>query len=217
MVETRFRKFIILLLFIVMMAVSCSPQPAWVETMLEQPACLAPCWNYITPGQTTRDELSLMLKEDPAAFDIAAGVGDPWGPVLSWCVGGSPCGPGDISVLSSFDGRGIVQELYLRPGTPLYLKDFIPLYGDPEKVAFSDTLSTPGNIVVGLLYPRSGLVLEFLAVNQGTLTSPAVDFREDLEAVNVIYSIPGLEYYYSTNILAKTLDQFAWKGYTRYP
>ncbi len=217
MVETRFRKFIILFLSIVMMAVSCSPRPAWVETMVQQPACLAPCWNNITPGQTTRDELYQRLKGDPAAFDIAASVGDPWGPVLSWCVGGSPCGPGDISVLSSFDGRGIVQELYLRPGTPLYLKDFIPLYGDPEKVVFSDTLSTPGNIVVGLLYPRSGLVLEFLAANQGTVTSPAVDFREDLEVVNVIYSIPGLQYYYSTNILAKTLDQFTWKGYTRYP
>jgi len=217
MTGIRFGKFILLPLFIVLMAVSCSTRPAWVENMLEKPACLAPCWNNITPGETTRDELSQMLKGDPTAFDITASVGDPWGPVLSWCVGGAPCGPGDMAALSSFDGQGIVQEVYLRPGATLHLKDFIAFYGDPEKVAFSDTLSDPGNIVVGLLYPRSGLVLEFLAVNQGTITSPAVDFREDLEAVNVIYSIPGLEYYYSTNIVAKTLDEFAWKGYARYP
>jgi hypothetical protein len=211
------RKFIILPLSIVFMAVSCAPRPTWVEKMLNKPICLAPCWNAITPGETTRDELSQMLKQASDAYDITASTGLPWGPVLSWCVGGSPCGLGDLSVLSAFNSRGIVQEVYLRPGTPLYLKDFIPLYGPPEKVAFSDTLSSPGNIVVGLLYPKSGLVLEFLSGNQGTFTSPAVGFREDLEVSSIIFSVPGLEYYYSTNIVAKTLQQFDWKGYTRYP
>jgi hypothetical protein len=211
------RIFIILSLSMVFMAVSCTARPAWVDKMVNKPVCLAPCWNAITPGKTTRDELSQMLKQDPNAYDITASVGEPWGPVVSWCVGGSPCGPGDISVLSSFDSQGIVQEVYLRPGAPLYLKDFVRLYGLPEKVAFSDTLSAPGNILVGLLYPKAGMVLEFLAENQGTNTSPAVDFREDLEAASIIYSLPGLGYYYSTNIVAKTLDQYAWKGYTHYP
>jgi hypothetical protein len=84
-------------------------------------------------------------------------------------------------------------------------------------VAFSDTLSAPGNIVVGLLYTKPGLVLEFLVANQGSVTSPAVDYRENLEVSGIIFSVPGLGYYFSTNIVAKTLDQFDWKGYTRYP
>jgi hypothetical protein len=204
-------------LCIVLMAVACTPRPAWVTGMLQTPACTAPCWNNITPGKITRDEVSQLLKKDSNAFDVTASVGDPWGPVLSWCVGGSPCGRGDLSVLSAYDNRGILQELYLRPGSSLYLEDFLPLYGFPEKIAFSDTLSAPGNILVGLLYPKSGLVLEFLAENKGTLTNPAVDFHEDLEVSNIIFTLPGLEYYYSTNIVTKTLDQFEWKGYSRYP
>jgi hypothetical protein len=213
----HFWKFIPLPLCIVLLAVSCTPRPAWVTNVVNTPVCVAPCWNNITPGKTSRDEVSQILKQDSNAFDVSASLGEPWGDVLSWCVGESPCGPGDLSVLSAFDSRGIVQELYLRPGSPLYLKDFMPLYGPPEKVAFSDTLSAPGNIVVGLLYPKSGLVLEFLSTNQGTFTDPAVDFREDLEVSNIIYSLPGLGYYYSTNIVAKTLDKFDWKGFTHYP
>jgi hypothetical protein len=210
-------KFIIIVLSTGMLAVACTPRPAWVDRMVNKPTCLAPCWNSITPGQTNRDELSQMLKGDPAVFEVAESVGDPWGPVVSWCVGGAPCGQGDISAFSAFDEQGIVQEIYLRPGAPLHLNDFVPLYGYPEKVAFADTLSAPGSILVGLLYPRSGLVLEFLAANQGTTANPAVDLRADLDASNIIYSVPGLEYYYSRNIIAKKLDQFDWKGYTRYP
>ncbi len=212
-----FWKFILLPLFIVFMAVSCTPRPAWVANIVNTPVCTAPCWNNITPGKTSREELSQILKQDSNVFDVTASVGDPWGPVLSWCVGESPCGQGDLSVLSAFDNQGIVQEIYLRPGSPLYLKDFTSLYGPPEKVVFSDTLSAPGNVLVGLLYPKSGLVLEFLSGNQGTFTDPAVNFGEDLEVSDIIYSIPGLEYYYSTNIVTKALDQFEWKGYTRYP
>jgi hypothetical protein len=210
-------KFISLALTIVVVVVACAPRPAWVTTLFKAPVCTAPCWNNITPGKTSREELSQILKQDSNTFDITASVGDPWGPVLSWCEGGSPCRQGDLSVLSAFDSQGIVQELYLRPGSPLYLKDFIPLYGSPEKLVFSDTLSAPGYILVGLLYPKLGLVLEFLSENRGSTSDPAVDFQEDLEVNNIIYTLPGLEYYYSTNIVSKRLDQFEWKGYTRYP
>jgi hypothetical protein len=210
-------KFILIVLSLGMLAVACTPRPAWVDRMVNKPVCLAPCWNSITPGKTNRDELSQMLKGDPTVFDIAESVGDPWGPVVSWCVGRAPCGQGDISAFSAFDEQGIVQEIYLRPGAALSLKDFVPLYGYPEKVAFADTLSAPGSILVGLLYPSSGLVLEFLAQNLGTAANPGVDLRAELEAGNIIYSVPGLEYYYSRNIVAKKLDQFAWKGYRRYP
>jgi len=211
------RKFIILPLTILLMLGACMPRTAWVEELVQKPVCLAPCWDHITPGRTTRDELAQMLKQDPNVFDIAESVGDPWGPVLSWCVGGSPCGPGDMSVFSAFDSHGIVQEINLRSGTPLYLKDFIPLYGPPEKVAFSDTLSAPGNIVVGLLYPGAGLVLEFLSVNQGTIDRPMVEMSEDLEVSSIIYTLPDLDYYYSRNIVARKLEQFDWKGYEKYP
>jgi hypothetical protein len=211
------KKFIIFPLSILFLAVACTPRPDWVVKMVDKPVCLAPCWDAITPGKTSLDELSQTLKQDPNAFDVMTSVGDPWGRTLSWCVGGSPCGPGNLSVLSAFDNRGIAQEVYLRPGIPLYLKDFIPLYGLPEKVAFSDTLSAPGYILVGLLYPKSGLVLEFLAENQGAFESPAVDFREDSEIVNIIYTVPGLDYYFSINVVAKKVEQFEWKGYVNYP
>jgi hypothetical protein len=211
------RKFIFFPLSILLFTAACAPRPDWAVRMLDKPVCLAPCWDGITPGKTTQDELSQLLKQDPGTFDVTAGVGDPWGRTLSWCVGGSPCGPGKLSVLSAFDDRGIVQEVYLRPGIPLYIKDFVPLYGPPEKVAFSDTLSAPGNILVGLLYPNSGLVLEFLVENLGTFESPAVDFREDLEAVNIIYTLPVLDYYFSINVVAKKVEQFEWKGFVNYP
>jgi hypothetical protein len=215
------RKLMALSLSLIFLVVSCTPQqktqPAWVARMLGNPVCLAPCWENITPGVTTRDELSQLLDQNPNFSDIKASEGVPYGPVLMWCVGEPPCGNGDLSAFSAFDNKGIVQELYLGPGTTLYLKDFIPRYGPPEKVAFSDPVSGPGYVVVDLLYPKSGLVLEFSPKNKGSLTSPSINFSQDLDVVRIIFTVPGLDYYYSNNVIAKPLEIYYWKGYTDYP
>ena len=189
-------------------------------SIFENPVCVPPCWENITPGITTRDELSQMLKQNPKAFDIRESVGYPWGPVISWCEGGSPCGPGYISAFASFDTKGIVQEINLDPGVILQLKDFLSLYGPPEKIAFSDPISGPGFVAVDVLYPDLGLAIEFYLENQGSYGKPAVDFREDLHAIRIFYTVPGLDYYYSHNIMVRSIDQlqqFEWKGYTHYP
>jgi hypothetical protein len=217
MSRQSFGRIFLLLASSIFLVVSCIPRPAWAARMLHKPVCLAPCWENITPGITTRTELSQNLKQNPNIFDVVSSVGDPWGPVISWCEGGSPCGPGYISVFSAFNADGIVQEINISPGNSLYLKDFVPLYGTPDKVAFSDTISDPGSVGVALLYPKLGLVLEFYSKNQGTFSKPVVNFQEDLPIFRIIFTIPGLEYYYSKNIIAKTLQQFEWKGYTRYP
>jgi hypothetical protein len=215
--RTGLRRNILLLATSMLLIVSCAPRPAWVTGMLKRPVCLAPCWENITPGVTTRAELSGILEQNHRYFDIVSSTGDPWGPVISWCEGGSPCGPGLLSAFSSFDSGGIVQEINLEPGIALQLKDVIPLYGAPDKVAFSDTISDPGNVGVALLYPKNGLVLEFYAKNQGSIARPVVNFQPDLAIFRIIFTIPGLDYYYSKNIIAKTLEQFAWKGYSIYP
>jgi hypothetical protein len=213
--------FIALFFFVVFLVTSCTPKPAWVTRMLDKPVCLAPCWENITPGITTWDELSQMLNHGSNVFDVTRiAVGEPGGPVISWCDGGSPCGSGGyINALSSFDNKMIVREIVLRPGINLYLKDFLPLYGLPEKVIFSDAFSDLGNVVVGLLYPKLGLVLEFYSKNLGVLNNPEVDFQKDMNVESVIYTTPGLDYYYLHNLVKplEQSEQFEWKGYTHYP
>jgi len=188
--------------------------------MLDKPVCLAPCWENITPGVTTREELSQMLNQGQGTFDIRASVGSfPWGDTLSWCEGGTGCGSsGDISVFSAFDNKGIVQEVFLYPSIVLYLKDFVPLYGYPDKVGFPEPASSDSiAIVVDLLYPRIGLILEFLSENKGSFISPSVNIRKNLEIVHIFYTVPGLNYYSLHNVSVNPFQQFEWKGYTHYP
>ena len=217
-------KLLSLFLFITFSIISCSHQntshPIWVRELLDKPVCLAPCWENITPGVTTQDELSQILNQGQGAFDIRASVGSfPWGDTLSWCEGGTGCGSsGDISVFSAFDNKGIVQEVYLYPSIVLYLKDFVPLYGYPEKVGFPEPASSDSNaIVVDLLYPRIGLNLEFLSEDKGSFINPSVEIRKNLEIVHVFYTVPGLNYYYLHNVSVNPFQQFEWKGYTHYP
>jgi hypothetical protein len=210
---------IVFCLFIVFAVVSCTPRPTWAKQMLDKPVCLAPCWQNITPGITTQDDLSLMLKQDQYAFNISKSTGSiPWGDTTSWCEDKLPCGLGDVSVLVAFGNTGVVQEIYLFPGITLYLKDFIPIYGYPEKVVFPEPPSPDAGVVVfDVLYPDVGLVLGFMTDNQGTFANPAIDLRKDLEVDRVIYTVPGLDYYFSHNVEVRSLDQFEWKGYTHYP
>ena len=200
---------------------SCIPRPAWVKQTIDKPTCLAPCWRNITPGMTTREELLQILEQNSDVHDISSSVGYPWGPVISWCEGKTPCDiEGDISVFSPFDSNEIVQEIYIYPGFYLYLKDFIKLYGNPELVAFVDPISAPGYVEVDMLYPNIGLVIGFFTENIGSYENPSVDFHEDLDVRRIFYTIPGLTYYYSHNLTIKSFDQFQefkWKGYTMYP
>jgi hypothetical protein len=121
-------------------------------------------------------------------------------------------------VLVACGNTGVVQEIHLVLGITLYLKDFIPTYGSPEKVVFPEPPSPDAGVVIfHVLYPDAGLVLVFMTDNQGTFANPAIELRKDLEVDRVIYTVPGLDYYFSHDIQVRFLDQFEWKGYTHYP
>jgi hypothetical protein len=197
---------LVLAFFVIMIViVSCSTRPEWIAQMVDHPTCLAPCWRDITPGITTQAQLTQLLNQDQQVFDIRTSTGSiPWGDTISWCLGGSPCGPGDISAFSSFDTEGIVQEVNLDPGASLYLQDFVRLYGLPKKLAFPYPPSADSGVVlVDALYPSTGLVLEFLMTNRGSFSNPSVDFKKNAEIVGFLYTVPGLEYYYSHNVLVE--------------
>jgi hypothetical protein len=209
------------LLLLIVLLVSCSRQqnsrPAWYIGMLKKPICLAPCWNNFTPGVTTRNQLEQMLAQDPAVSEINATEGIPWGPVLMWKFGIVSLEYKYLSIMATFDGNGIVQELNIREGYPLYLDDFISIYGFPEKVVFADTVSSPGYIGVDMLYPGTGLVIHFSLENTGTTENKVINFEKNSDIGWILFTKPGLEYYFANEIMANPLMKYDWKGYTTYP
>jgi hypothetical protein len=185
--------------------------------MLEKPTCLAPCWNNITPGVTTRNQLLQMLKKDPSVSGIKADVGVPWGPILVWQVGKGISDPNFNNILVPFDSNGIVQEIRMGGDNNLYLKDFIPVYGFPEAVVFADTATDTPYVEVDLLFPKIGLVLGFFIKYSGSFTHPIIKFTKDLDVWHILFTKPGLEYYYENDVYIKPLVEYPWKGYSQYP
>jgi hypothetical protein len=219
MIDPDIKRIPWILLSCIFLIVSCAPRPLWLTRMIYKPTCYAPCWENITPGKTTKEELSRMINQGRQAFNVRTGIGNiPWGETISWCEGSLDCGRGDgISTFIAFGNEKTVQEINLDPGVPLFLTDFSQLYGEPEELVFSDTISAPGILGIALLYPKIGLVLEFSAKNLGSFDSPSTNFQEDLRIYRIIYSIPNLEYYFEKNIISKEISRYEWKGYTHYP
>lgn len=191
--------FIIALIFLV----SCSSHPVKVQETEEKPVCTAPCWENITPGITTRDDLTQMLHNRQDIFDMEFGSNSiPWGETISWCQGGTGCGSiGSMKAFSAFDENGIVQEVYIYSGGLKKLKDFKMEYGDPKQLIFSDYPSPDTAFAsIDLLYPDIGLGITIVGENKGTFTSPQMSVQEDSDIVNVYYTTPGLDYYFSHNV-----------------
>jgi hypothetical protein len=126
-----------------------TPSDWWIA-WLAQPACKPPCWQNITPGQTTRDEAVTILENTPGIVitynNKKRGV--------TWNFGTKK---EEGNIFLSEDG--IVSGIWIGSisDKKLLLKTIIVSYSSPKYVKPYDCRE--GKCVTALVYPDLGMFL----------------------------------------------------------
>jgi hypothetical protein len=103
--------------------------PVVAHNPLDTEPCMAPCWQNITPGETTLDQASQILGD----------LED---------VGGCPAINGYIKcdwVVIHAGDDGIVELIRMGPSETVTLGEVIALYGEPDEVHFCTSEDEPHN------------------------------------------------------------------------
>lgn len=178
---------------------------AWVTKWLENPACLPPCWEGITPGVTTITETFSILQKMPGVSKTENTRGKLTGIPIRWYFNQSG---GEGLVSEDEHGRVAWIELSLAYEQLLTVGEVIPSYSSPSHVQASSLHI--GNCGLYIIYMERGLVLyTTLPVhNEKVLLSPQT-------RVDKLYFIPpGDENFLRFAKSSYTIDE--WKGYGSY-
>ena len=159
--------------------------------------CGAPCWNNITPGETSWDD-ALTIIEDAGKYEQPQTQNADDGPAIGalWKENGGD----DCCQMVTEDGK-TVSLILLQLAPDNTLGDVIDVQGEPAYA-----IGTPGNedqAIVNLFYPdKSLIVIVFVAgADAGQLSASS-------EIIGAYYLTPE-----RMDLLLKTSSLYAWKGY----
>jgi hypothetical protein len=150
-------------------------QPVLNHNPLDTEPCMAPCWQNITPGETTLDQ----------AAQILGDRGD---------LGGCPAINGYIKcdwVVIHAGDNGIVEVIKMGPSETVTLADAIALYGEPDEVHFCTSYEEYEN-------PQHTISVSYFASYRLWLTfvepgEPIVPVHPGMVVREMIYGLTGLD------------------------
>jgi len=184
-----------------------------VANWLESPTCKVPCWEKITPGETSTEQAKSRLLSNPKIKSVREGNVVPYGLTLSVDIQGDYYNP-NASI--GFDNNNVAQSIELSTyHENLYLNDIVSYYGFPNYVVIYGQ-ETVG-VDVDLAYPEMGLVVNLYSQDAEIINENDIRFTisPNQEVYGVSYYAPNLEYYYS--FAWQPLKRYDWKGFTNYP
>jgi hypothetical protein len=201
----KFRYALPVLIALVLVVAACVPPPNLRnekflndDSLLTNEPCAAPCWNNITPGETTWDNALITIQDDPrfdepqtqTAQDDSKAVGALW----------KETGGDDCCQMVSEDGD-TVSLILLQLAPNHTLGELIEARGEPAYA-----VGTPGNedqAIVNLFYPDDSLiVIVFVAgAANGQLS-------ESSEVIGAYYLTPD-----RMQLILDTSSLYGWKGY----
>lgn len=182
--------------------------PNWWTSWLAQPVCKPPCWQDITPGQTTRDEAAAILENTPGIV-ITYNKKDG----LSWNFGTKAEGG---SIILSEDGN--VSGIWIGSvsANVLLLKTIIASYNEPVYVKPIDCRE--GKCVIALAYPDLGMFLTVFVENERmTNNPPRFEILPDTIVDRIYFIEPGIEKFQEISFIPDYGLLISWKGYGTYP
>jgi WD40 repeat protein len=143
------------------LAVNSIPTPqASDDDILDQTACLFPCWHGLMPGITTDVEIQNFLDTDAfvaqAASDFSQTVGDELEYIWVYEHG--------ESILDSklVVKNGILHSIYIDPAIDFTLEQIINIYGEPAGFTYYYDLERNKAIfIITVYYPTNGLIINF--------------------------------------------------------
>lgn len=189
-----------LLLFLLLpfLVAACAPPPVLRDdallndtSLISGDPCEAPCWNNITPGETSWRDALIIVEDDPRLVNVEV-VEDPESDaqLINF---NAPEGPQCCRVFSD-DGETISAVLLLL-APEMRLGQVIDKFGEPQYITGGDV--TSDQTLLSLVYPDVPLVVYVFAAGtaEGTLTAnseiigaiylTAADMDELLAATNL--------------------------------
>jgi len=163
------------------------------RNFLSGPPCSAPCWQDITPGQTTRSEVIEKLKnlEYIQVSSIKeAGTAERGGVTWYWKFPLTALYPNSVSWQ-----KNIVQEIRLGVYNKLTIEEVIGIFGPPEAIEVGEGgIPEVWHLIFVMFYPNNGI----------QLTADTADFSSTLEPGTMIHAID----YYPPMTLEDRLKAF---------
>jgi hypothetical protein len=204
------RKLLPGIVVLLLLVSACAPPPALRddsmlrdESLVSNEPCAAPCWNGITPGETSWRDALVVLEDDPNLSDPTTRETDdelfPAAVVGEFQrTDGSPC-----CQIISLDGE-TVSTVFLRLAPGVTVGEIIGNLGEPEYLALSPY--SDDQALANLVYTeRSTVIYVFLAgVETGALS-------EDSEVIGALYITPK-----DMEDLLVSSSLHVWDGYESY-
>lgn len=192
------------LLLVVLLLAACSPPPELRDdnflsdtSLVTGEPCEAPCWQNITPGETSWNEALTILEDDPRFANLETVTGDEDELLVNF----SPPGDGrQCCRMYSQDGQTVDFILTLL-APEMTVGQVIERYGEP--VFYQGEDITADQTFISLLYPDTQLVVYVFGagIETGNLTA-------DNEVI-------GASYLTDDDVidLLRANDLYEWNGY----
>ncbi len=175
MVNTMSYRWILLIPLVLFVSAACAPAPNLLNdeylrdmTLISGEPCAAPCWQDLTPGETSWEEASDYIETSGLYTDVERSTSEEEGnnaEAISFGeTEGQPC-----CYIYTAEGE-TVDRIWLLLAPQMLLDQVIDEYGEPEFIQAEDF---PGDqALVALLYPDIPLVIYAYATSiaDGELT-----------------------------------------------
>ncbi|MBI5669349.1 MAG: hypothetical protein HZC41_15200 [Chloroflexi bacterium] len=199
----NFRLLVPGLILLVLFVAACAPPPVLRNdkllndtSLITNEPCEAPCWNGITPGETSWSEALTIVEDDARLSDPqvqnaqeGTAIGAQWSKT-----DGDPC-----CQMVSEDGQ-TVSFISLSFAPDMTVEQVLEAHGEP-KYALGTTV-TDDQAVVYLFYPEQNfIVVSFVAGAQAEL-------KPESEVIGALYATAK-----DMDLTIKTSKLHAWEGY----
>lgn len=188
-------------------AIATQVTPSAPRNPLIAEPCKAPCWQNITPGVTTKDEVSKILRQGP---EVATGCRDFNEPPFV----GFRCNSVDIWLTEQKDK---VANIVMMPSQLVAFSEVVEKYGVPNVVLISDGMGIPERpwTSATVYYAQLGLTITF----DNPQKMLDYSLRPDMEILQFTYSEPISGDRLLEELRAKSLSHVVitgWHGFSDY-
>jgi len=158
---------------IVGMCVGCGEPPPLDRSLLTGEPCEPPCWQGLTPGESTLEEVNAWMRTSGFVntrtvyrSSLRRAGGERVGVSIYWDSTAGGVGPGNHFTIHG----DVLEDITIRPDYPITLEQIFERYGPPEKYVAGLPIGGPLYYEVTLFYPTHGFTAD-LAVpyDDGTL------------------------------------------------
>jgi hypothetical protein len=127
--------------------------PVLRRNPLDTEPCAPPCWQNITPGESTLEDVERIRSDD-------LGLGDACRVSVGRDLGVVRCPGFDVWL----DAAGLVENIVLKPSETVTLGEIIDVYGEPASIRFCGDIESPEywtHTIIHVDYPDDGMWLYF--------------------------------------------------------